>query len=310
MTVLVPAPSGSSGATCSSPVASPRSRGGPSTPCRASAATECPVPDGEVACLSDRLAEETGRAADRAAARRACPCPGCTGRGGGGGPPATGAGAGRPAPAVPGSARASASWRELKWRRAARAQAAVCWHADFPVEELRTELGLPRPPFEAVVDVLGESGELPPGAVLGVAVPAGRRRAGAGLLDHRTDASTLGLRPPDRRLPPDRAVPSSPPIPTPDFSPGSGCSRPMSWPSSSTGWPARTPSCPTPGCTSSSSDRVREHPDAVAAVHRAPAADLRRAERTAPTGWPAPCWPAACSARRSSRSSPSGTWTG
>ena len=144
--------------------------------------TECPVPDGEVAAL-DRLAEETGApltalllaAHARVLAALA-----------GEAEVVTGYRCGADRPPLPCRVGTSVgSWRELV-AESARAQAAVCSHADFPVEELRTELGLPRP-FEAVVDVLGESGELPPGAVLGVAF----RRVADGLrlvLDYRTDA--------------------------------------------------------------------------------------------------------------------------
>ncbi|HZB20034.1 MAG TPA: amino acid adenylation domain-containing protein [Blastococcus sp.] len=77
-----------------------------------------------------------------------------------------------------------ASWRELVLT-AAGAESALREHSPFPVDDLRRDLDVPTQ-FEAVVDPVGAAGDLPPGAVLGVALD----RSGPWLLElrYRTDA--------------------------------------------------------------------------------------------------------------------------
>jgi amino acid adenylation domain-containing protein len=51
------------------------------------------------------------------------------------------------------------SWRELV-RTTHRAESQLLSHADFPVDDLRRELGIPGPSFDTVFDPTGESGDL------------------------------------------------------------------------------------------------------------------------------------------------------
>jgi amino acid adenylation domain-containing protein len=81
------------------------------------------------------------------------------------------------------------TWRELL-RDVHRAQDELLPHRDFPVADLRRELGLSGPSFETVVD-LGSDGELPDGAVLKVGVVA-RGDELVLWLRYRTDALDEG----------------------------------------------------------------------------------------------------------------------
>jgi amino acid adenylation domain-containing protein len=65
---------------------------------------------------------------------------------------------------------AARSWRELA-RHARAVQDELLSHRYFPVDELRRELGLKAPPFETVLDPIGEGDDLPEGAVLRVSLP-------------------------------------------------------------------------------------------------------------------------------------------
>jgi amino acid adenylation domain-containing protein len=79
----------------------------------------------------------------------------------------------------------AASWRSLVLDTD-RVRSGVTAHADFPVEDLRRELGLTGPSFETVFDPVGADGNLAEDTVLEVATP----QDGAGLvlrLRHRTD---------------------------------------------------------------------------------------------------------------------------
>src|SRR5262249_61923640 len=63
----------------------------------------------------------------------------------------------------------SRSWREVL-RDAARAETELLAHRDFPVDDLRRELGLPEPLFETVFELgRGGGGEFPEHTVLRVA---------------------------------------------------------------------------------------------------------------------------------------------
>ncbi len=62
-----------------------------------------------------------------------------------------------------------ASWRTLLLDTH-RVEAELLSHKDFPLEELRRELGLSGPSFETVLDLTGEGGELAEDIVLGVAI--------------------------------------------------------------------------------------------------------------------------------------------
>jgi amino acid adenylation domain-containing protein len=76
------------------------------------------------------------------------------------------------------------SWRALL-RESERVSSEVWAHQGYPVEDLRHELGVPGPSFETVVDPAGAGGDLPEDVVLrvGVTPDAGRLR-----LRYRTDA--------------------------------------------------------------------------------------------------------------------------
>ncbi|MFG2134299.1 amino acid adenylation domain-containing protein [Streptomyces sp. NPDC048751] len=78
------------------------------------------------------------------------------------------------------------SWRTLVLRTH-RAESETLVHKDFPVDRLRRELGLPAPSTEAVFDPTGGGGELPGDAVLRLELP---RRGGRRFLRlrYRTDA--------------------------------------------------------------------------------------------------------------------------
>lgn len=77
------------------------------------------------------------------------------------------------------------SWRELLLA-AGRAQSQLLAYRDFPVDDLRRELGLAAPPFETVFDPTGGSGDLDPDIVLRVAY-APRGDGLALRLRYRTD---------------------------------------------------------------------------------------------------------------------------
>ena len=81
------------------------------------------------------------------------------------------------------------TWRGLL-ATAARAEAGPITHAEFPVERPRRDLGVPGPEFEAVLDPAGSDGErLGDGTVLYVGVELGGETDGAVLrLRYRTEA--------------------------------------------------------------------------------------------------------------------------
>jgi amino acid adenylation domain-containing protein len=78
------------------------------------------------------------------------------------------------------------SWRTLL-RDTHRAEWELLSHQDFPVDELRGELGLAGPSFETVFDPAGDDGKLPGDAVLRVGISPGRSRLVL-RLKYRTDA--------------------------------------------------------------------------------------------------------------------------
>src|SRR5205807_5920541 len=61
------------------------------------------------------------------------------------------------------------SWRTLLLDTQ-RVEAELLSHKDFPVDDLRRELGLSGPSFETVLDASGEGGELAEDIVLGVGI--------------------------------------------------------------------------------------------------------------------------------------------
>ncbi|WP_406634331.1 hypothetical protein [Amycolatopsis sp. WGS_07] len=71
----------------------------------------------------------------------------------------------------------SATWRDLI-EHTARIDAQTLAFRDFPVDELRTELGILAPPFETVFDPTGTAGDLARDTVLQVDVSPGWRRCG------------------------------------------------------------------------------------------------------------------------------------
>jgi amino acid adenylation domain-containing protein len=78
------------------------------------------------------------------------------------------------------------SWRALVLHTH-RAESELLLHKDFPVDGLRRELGLPGPSTEALFDPVGDGGELPDQAVIRVEIPRrGDRRTLR--LRYRTDA--------------------------------------------------------------------------------------------------------------------------
>ncbi len=81
---------------------------------------------------------------------------------------------------------APGSWRTLVLHTH-RAESELLRHKDFPVDGLRHELGLPGPSGEAVFDPHGAGGELAGNAVLRVAIPRGGDRRTL-RLRYRTDA--------------------------------------------------------------------------------------------------------------------------
>jgi amino acid adenylation domain-containing protein len=94
-----------------------------------------------------------------------------------------GAAAGRPLPCR--VSTESGSWRDLVLE-AARTEAAVQAHAQFPVQDLRRELDLPAASWEAAFDPAGAAADLDPDTLLEVGT---RQRPGrlTLLLRHRTD---------------------------------------------------------------------------------------------------------------------------
>jgi amino acid adenylation domain-containing protein len=79
------------------------------------------------------------------------------------------------------------SWRALV-RQAGRARSQLLAHRDFPVEDLRRELGVAGPSFETVLDAPGDGGALAGGIVAAVGCPQpGRLR-----LRYRTDVLDAG----------------------------------------------------------------------------------------------------------------------
>ena len=63
----------------------------------------------------------------------------------------------------------SDSWRTLLYDTH-RAESELLSHKDFPVDDLRRELGLTEPPFETVFDPTGNGGDLTENTVLGVGI--------------------------------------------------------------------------------------------------------------------------------------------
>jgi amino acid adenylation domain-containing protein len=78
------------------------------------------------------------------------------------------------------------SWRTLV-RHTHRAEAELLLHKDFPVDDLRRELDLPGPSAEAVFDPAGDGGELTEDAVVRVEIQRRGRRRTLRML-YRTDA--------------------------------------------------------------------------------------------------------------------------
>ena len=158
------------------------------------------------------------------------------------------------------------SWRALLLEHRTGPSRSCCAHRDFPVDDLRRELGLTGPVVrDRVRPASGDGGDLAEDTVLRVGIARARRHAlaAAALPDRR---ARRGLRRPDRRLPPHRAR-ADRRRSRRRASGGRACSPPRSSTSSSRGSPGRTGTCRTAGSTSCSSSRCGPHPDAVAAVH-------------------------------------------
>ena len=85
------------------------------------------------------------------------------------------AAAGRPAVALPADDRTRLVAGLLL--DAHRAESELLAHKDFPVDDLRRELGLTEPSFETVFDPAGDGGRLAEGTVLWVAISPQRRPA-------------------------------------------------------------------------------------------------------------------------------------
>jgi non-ribosomal peptide synthetase component F len=91
---------------------------------------------------------------------------------------------GRPLPCR--LAAGSSSWRTLL-RETHRAEWELLSYQDFPIDELRGELGLAGPSFETVFDPAGDDGKLASGTVLRVGISPDRGRLVL-RLKYRTDA--------------------------------------------------------------------------------------------------------------------------
>ena len=278
---------------CSPPAGSPRSLGGPSSRSRASPSTMC-------RSRTDCWRRCAGwRTTWRCRSARCCwqRTPRCSRALTGEREVVTGYVAGRVAEPLPCRLTTEPeSWRTLL-QDVHRVESELLSYRDFPVDDLRRELGLTEPLFETVFDPTGDGGDLAEDTVLEVAIsqhgePA---RAAAALPDRR---ARRRLRCQDRRLPPRRARADRR---------RSGCRAPAAEPavgrgdpaSSSMGSPDLAGSCRTAVCTSCSSSGwrpTRMPSPPCTATGSGPTGS----STPVPTGWDEPCWRAVCPARVSS----------
>ena len=141
------------------------------------------------------------------------------------------------------------SWRTLL-KETHRAESELLAHKDFPVDDLRRELGLSEPSFETVFDPTDDGAELAEDTVLSCGYLATRRRprAATAIPDRR---ARRGLRREDRRLSPHRAR-ADRRRPGRRARGGRACCPPRSCTYSSTDSPGRTGSFRTVASTSCS----------------------------------------------------------